>query len=79
MQHSRKHIDQYLAANPDTQKWINQCPLCGVRGRKPEMPDEIGSVHGRLVAHTLKQMLPVLEADQNEFCLTCSRLYHQKR
>lgn len=78
MEHSRKHIDQYLAMYPHLQKWVNFCPLCGARGRKPEMPDCIGTMHGEIAARNLKRMLPVLEMDKDGFCLVCSRLYRKK-
>ena len=79
MEHSLKQINQYLAMYPNLQKWVNLCPICGARGRRPDMPDEIGSMNGKVSAHTLKRMLPVLEVDQNGICLSCSRLYYQQK
>lgn len=77
MYHSKKNIDQYLQMYPHLQKWINQCPLCGARGRKPEMPDAIGTIHGNIAAENLKRMFPVLEVDDDGFCVTCSRLFQK--
>lgn len=78
MYHSKKNIDQYFEMYPHLQKWVNICPICGARGRKPEMPESIGSMHGEIAAQNLKRMLPVLEVDRYGFCLTCARLYHKK-
>lgn len=80
MRYSQKNIDQYLQMYPDLQRWVNQCPLCGARGRMPQMPDCVGSnweVTGKIAAKTLRQMLPELELDEDGFCLTCSRLYRR--
>lgn len=79
MEYSKKNIDQYFGMYPHLQKWVNQCPLCGARGRKPEMPDSIGSMNGRIAANNLKRMMPVLEVDENGFCLVCSRLYPKQK
>lgn len=78
MEHSKKNIDQYLAMHPRTEKWINRCPTCGARGRKPELPDSISGFNGNIVSNNLKRMLPVLEVDEDGFCLTCSRLYRKR-
>ena len=78
MEYSKKNIDQYLGMYPHLQQWVNLCPLCGARGRKPEMPDSVGSMHGEIAAKTLKRMLPVLEVDHDGFCLACSRIYNKK-
>ena len=77
--YSKKNIDQYLRMYPYVQKWVSSCPLCGARGRKPETPDSIGSANGEIAAQNLKRMLPVLEVDEDGFCLTCSRLYHKPK
>lgn len=79
MEYSKKNIDQYLGMYPYLQKWVNRCPLCGARGRKAEMPDAIGSVNGEIAANNLKRMLPVLEVDEDGFCIPCSRLYHKHK
>ena len=79
MEHSKKNIDQYLSMYPQLQKWVNHCPLCGARGRKPEMPDSIGSMNGNVAARNLERMLPVLEVDQDGFCIVCSRLYRKQK
>lgn len=65
---------------PQLQKWVNRFPLCGTRGRKPQMPERVGSnldAAGKIAAKTLRQMLPELELDSDGFCLTCARLYHK--
>ena len=77
MEHSKKNIDQYLGMYPYLQKWVNRCPICGARGRKPEMPESIGSMNAEAAASNLKRMLPVLEVDEDGFCLICARLYHK--
>ena len=75
MRFSKDKIDRYLGMYPHLQKWVNCCPSCGARGRKPEMPDAVGAArYGEIAANNLKQMLPVLEVDQDGFCLVCSRL-----
>ena len=79
MGHGKKKIDQYLGMYPHLQKWVNHCPVCGARGRKPEMPDSIGSLNGKIAADNLKRMLPVLELDEDGFCLICSRLYRKRK
>ena len=79
MEHSKKNIDQYLGMYPQLQKWFNHRPLCGARGRKPEMPDSISSMNGNVAARNLEQMLPVLEVDQDGFCIVCSRLYRKQK
>ena len=48
MERSKKNIDQYLAMYPQLQKWLNHCPICGARGRKPEMPDSICGFNGNV-------------------------------
>lgn len=73
--HSKSKTDQYLQMFPKLEKWVNHCPICGARGRKPEMPETIGE---GMAAHNLRQMLPVLEMGESGFCLTCARVY-QKR
>ena len=78
MEHSKKNINQYLAMYPQLEKWINHCPICGVRGRKPELPDSVGGFNGNAGSHNLKRMLPILEVDEDGFCLTCSRLYRKR-
>ena len=75
MEHSQKHIGQYLKMYPHLHKWINRCPLCSGVGRKPEMPDVIGSINGEIAVENLKRMLPVLEVNENSFCPVCARLY----
>lgn len=77
MEHSKKNIDLYMKMYPHLQKWINLCPICGARGRKPEMPDSIGSEYGEIAANNLKRMFPILEVDKQGFCLACSRLYNK--
>lgn len=77
MEHSKKNIDQYLMMYPELQKWVNCCPLCEARGRKPEMPDFIGTGNGDRAAHNLNRTLPILEVDQDGFCVVCSRLYRK--
>ena len=79
MEHSKKNIDQYLGMYPGLQKWVNLCPLCGARGRKPEMPDSISSVNGNIAAHTLRRMLPVLEVNEDGFFLVCARFYRKRK
>jgi hypothetical protein len=79
MQYSQKNIDLYFKMYPDLQKWVNSCPFCGARGRKPEMPDAIGGGHSKIAANNVRKMLPVLEVDASGFCLTCSRVYHRQK
>lgn len=78
MDQGKKNIDLYFKMYPHLQKWVNVCPVCGARGRKPEMPDSIGSMNGEIAAYNLKRMLPILEVDQDGFCLVCSRLCSKK-
>ena len=80
MKHSRQNIDQYLQMYPQLQKWVSICPLCGVRGRKPQMPEYIGldgEFAGEIAAKNLRKMLPELEVDEDGFCGICARLYHK--
>ena len=43
------------------------------------MPDSISSMNGNVAARNLEQMLPVLEVDQDGFCIVCSRLYRKQK
>ena len=79
MEHSKKNIDQYLAMYPQLEKWLNHCPICGARGRKPEIPDSICGFVGNHASRNLKRMFPILEVDEDGFCLICSRLYPKKK
>ena len=79
MERSKKNIDQYLAMYPQLQKWLNHCPICGARGRKPEMPDSICGFNGNVASHNLKRMFPILEVDEDGFCRVCSRLCTKKK
>lgn len=76
MEYSKKNIDLYLKMYPHYRKWLNQCPCCGTRGYKPNMPDVIGSPdeHGAIASQNLRNMFQPLEVDCDGYCLVCSRL-----
>jgi hypothetical protein len=62
--------DDLLATRPGLRRWLNECPLCGRRGYKPELPAEIDR---RGSAAQLRRHFRPLPLNADRLCGVCAR------
>jgi len=77
MNNREDNIDYYLRAYPYLLKWINQCFVCGNRGHKPEMPEQI-SPDGCASSRNIKKYLSALYVNELSICELCEQLTNLK-
>jgi hypothetical protein len=68
-----RHSDEsekYLRQYPDLNRWLNVCITCGMRGYKPELPDNIYP-GPNVAADHLRQFFPPLPVDELGRCAQC--------
>jgi hypothetical protein len=72
MKTRRSDADLYLKQYPDLNRWLNQCPSCGARGYKPELPDNIYP-HFNVAADNLRKFFRPLAINELGLCEQCAR------
>jgi len=78
VQHSRTKADEYLAQYPDLERWINVCSACGLRGYKPDLPENIYP-HFNIAARNLRKMLCPLDLNETGICELCAHALEMVR
>ena len=69
--------DRYLQQYPHLLKWINVCVVCGKKGYKPELPENIYT-HFNVAADNLRELFQPLSVNELGLCEICTRITKSK-
>ena len=76
MNRKRSDADQYLEQYPDLHRWLNVCLACGMRGYKPDLPENIYR-HFNVAADHLRRFFRPLRLNDTGLCNVCARALAQ--